>query len=446
MRSVHPILLLVVGICVLHVRAGMAQVGRVLDPDEAVRLGLAGNEAVRAARADAAAAGAQYRQARAARLPSVSSRAAYTRLSDNIPEIAFDTSFLPGLDTSFTLAPVELNRYRAELTAEQVLFTGFRLDNQIRAARRQARAAEHLAAQEESDVAFRIREAYWRLDQALAALDATEEALAQVEAHLRDVENRRNAGAALASDVLAVQTRRSEVRLDRVEAENAVQLARLTLNRLIGLPLDADVRPSADIDIQSLTDDVDGLVARALDARPALQALGAEAAASDALLDASQGAWFPEVALNGRYVYARPNEYFFTEQDIFKATWEAGVALRWDIWDGGSRRAEAGEARARFESAEARLEAARQDVAVDVTRQFLEVGRALAALAVAEQLVEEAEEALRVMRQQYVQGVALSADVLDAEQAFRSAQARRVQARADYAIARAALRNAVGEI
>jgi outer membrane protein len=446
MRMTHRILiLLILGIVSLPVGTGRAQPERALTADDSVRLALAHNSMLRAARADSAAAQAAYRQSRAARLPSFSTQASYLRLSDNIPEISLPADTLPGLGTT-TFAPVELNQYYAEVAVEQPLFTGFRLTNQIRAARRLADAAAGDAAQEEADVAFQVRRAYWRLYQALAVREVTDEALGQVEAHLRDVRNRRDAGAALVSDVLAVQTRRSEVRLEGVEAANAVRVARLELNRLTGLPLAAEVRPVAEVTVESLPEEVAELVAHALDTRPALAALGARVEASDAEVAVTQGAWLPEVALNGRYIYARPNPYFFTEQDEFRGSWEAGVVLRWKLWDGGARQAETRQAQARSEGVRARLAAARETVAVEVMRQNLEVQRAAEAVAVAGENVEEAAETLRMVRLQYAEGASLSAQVLDAEQALRSARARRTQALADYAVARAALLNALGQV
>ena len=426
-----------------------AQQIRMLGPDESVRLGLEHNASLRAARADAAAAGAAYRRARAARFPAVSAQANYTRLSDNIPAIEFSTDFLPGTDTTFTLAPVELNRYYSELYVEQPVFTGFRVHHQIASARHEAEAAAQEAVQEEADVAYLIREAYWRLYEAMAAGEASDRAIEQVEAHLQDVQNRIDEGAALRSELLVVRTRRSEVRLDRIEAENAVQVARLELNRLIGEPFDTELVPEPDATeavLEPPPTDIDGLVSQARAARPGLQALEAQIQASAARLRATRGGWFPGLAVFGRYVYARPNQYFFTEQDEFKGTWEAGAALQWDLFDGGARFAETQEARARLESMEARLTAAQEQVAVEVARQVLEARRAFEAIAVAEQSVEEAEEALRTMRQQYAEGVALSADVLDAEQALRAARAARAAAAADYAVSLAGIRRAVGEV
>ncbi len=444
-RTYRLFLLFLLAIGGAYGRPALAQQTRSLTPDEAVRLGITNNALLQAARADADAATASYRQTRAARLPSLRSQASYTRLSDNIPEIAFSTDFLPGPDTTFTLAPVELNRYYAEISLEQPLFSGLRLHQQIRASRHQAAAATYQATQEEADVALQIRQSYWLLYQALAVQEATQAALAQVNAHLQDVQNRRAVGAALLSDLLAVQTRRSEVELENLEANNAVRVARLELNRHTGLSLDTVVLPDAEPAQEPLAEELSTLVAHALDAQPTLKALDEQVAALDAQVKATHGAWLPEVALTGRYVYARPNQYFFTEQDAFKGTWEAGAVMRWNLFDGGAKLAETQQARARLASAQARLTAMKENVEVMVTRQYLEVQQAIEAVAVAEQIVVDANETLRMVQQQYAEGASLSALVLDAEQAARTAEARQARALANYAIARAALLHALGQ-
>jgi outer membrane protein TolC len=67
-------------------------------------------------------------------------------------------------------------------------------------------------------------------------------------------------------------------------------------------------------------------------------------------------------------------------------------------------------------------------------------------VAVAAEGVQQAEESLRVTREQYNEGIVLSAQVLEAEQAYRAAQARHTRALAEYAIGRAALLHVSGEV
>ena len=410
-------------------------------------MGLEYNARLRAALADVDAARASRRLVDAARLPAVRSQASYTRLSGNIPSVEFT---LPGFDSVFTFQGVQLDRLNSELSLELPLLTQLRLGHESRAAGHDAVAAELTLEQERSDVAFEIRRAYWNLRRALDLRSVVETALAGVEEHLGVVRQRVEHGAALARDLLAAQTRRSEVLLQQVEAANAVRLGELELNRLIGLPLDSPLRPVSMPDAAPVPPAPDmgvgSLSAAALEDRPRIAALNRQVLGLRERLGAAEASRLPEVDFVGRYLYSRPNPYFFTEQDRFRSSWELGISGRWAIWEGGRRSAQEGEARARLEAAEARLQETSELVAVETARRQLEVRRAAEAVDVAEQNVREAEESFRVVREQFGEGMALSADVLDAEEALRQARASRAAALADHAIADAAVLNALGRV
>jgi outer membrane protein len=438
-KNLRPLLVVVLG-WAIATSAG-AQDAVPLTLDDAVEQALERNRGLEAARAEAREARAAYDQMRAGRLPSVEARGSYTRLS-TAPEAEFA---VPGVDTTFTLFPIPLNQVHSEVGVQMPLFTGSRLTNQRRAAEQLARAATLLADQEAADVAFEVRTAYWRVQQATALREAIEAVLAAVEEHVRRVETLVAEGAALPLDLLAARTRRSEVLLERVEAESAIRVAGLQLNRLIGLPLETRVVPATP-PAAELAVDLDALISQAVEARPQLAAMAANVRALEADLAAKRGAWLPEVAAFGRLVYARPNPIFFLEQDEFRAHLEGGLTARWTLFDGGARPAVRRQAEARLDAAAARLADAQELVAVEVRRRYLELQRAAEAASVAAQHLTEAEEAFRVVRVQFAEGVALAAQVLDAEQALRAATARQTQAAGEIAIAHAAVLNVTGEV
>lgn len=428
-------------LCLLPLAELHAQ--EVLTPEESVERALEEHGLLRSTEAEAREAEAALREARSTWWPSISTQASYTRLSDNIPAIEAE---FPGLDTTFAIAPVELNRYHAEVSIEQPLFTGLRRLSQNQAAEHRAGAAREEVDRQRSVVAFETRQAYWSLFEARARLEALEASLEQVEAHLEDVRRQQEVGAALERNVLAAQTRRSEVLLDRVEAENAVRSARLELIQLTGLPADAELELSAEPDGEPPEASLDELVAEARSEHPELSALREEVSALESDRRSAGRQWLPEAALTGRYLYARPNQYFFTEQDRFRPSWEAGVVFRWDLWDGGRRGAETEQASARLEGARARLEHVEERLEAEVTRRYLDAEGAREAVEVARETVDEAEESFRVVQQQFETGAALSTDVLEAEAALRAAQSREAAAEANYATARAGLLNALGRI
>lgn len=434
-------------LAVLSSSAVTAQTVREITVEEGVRLGLQQNARLRAARADADAAQAGVRQVGSARMPALRSMASYGRLSDNIPPVEFT---LPGYDSTFTFQGVQLDRFQTELSLDVPILSQFRLGHETRAARHDAAAAELTLEQERSDVAFEIRRAYWNLRRALELRATVEAALGAVEAHLLVVQDRVEEGAALRRDLLAAQTRRSEVRLDQVEADNQVRVGRLELNRLIGLPLDEPLQPVSEsgetLSRETRSGDSGPTSTMPQDERPRLAALERQVLGLRERVSAAGTTWLPELGFYARWLRAKPNPYFFMEQDRFNSTWEVGISGRWAIWEGGRRSAARSEARARLEAAEARLELTTEQLAVESARLRLEALRAAEAVGVAEQNVREAEESFRVVSNQFEEGVALSADVLDAEEALRRARARLADAMADEAIAEAAVLNSLGRV
>jgi outer membrane protein TolC len=440
-------LLLWVLLAVLGPNVANAQDVRDLTVEEGVRLGLEHNAYLRAAHADVEVARAGVSQVGAARLPALRSQGSYGRLSSNIPGVEFT---LPGSDSTFTFQAVQLDRFQGELSLDVPILAQLRLRHETRAAGHDAAAAALSLEQERSDVAFEIRRAYWNLRRALDFRGTVAAALAGVEAHLLVVRERVEEGAALARDLLAAQTRRSEVLLEQVEADNQVRVGQLELNRLIGLPLDETLRPVSEpgevIPPETSRGGPSVPMAAAQDGRPRIAALERQLLGLRERLSASGTSWFPDLDFYARWLHAKPNPYFFMEQDRFNATWEVGITARWAIWEGGRRSAARREARARMEAAEARLQATEEQVAVETARLQLEVQRAAEAVGVADENVHEAEETFRVVSNQFEEGVALSADVLDAEQALRRARARSADALADKAIAEAAVLNALGRV
>jgi outer membrane protein TolC len=418
-----------------------------LTPEEAVRLAWEQSNLLEAGQAQLAGARAQFQELRTAFYPTVGSRAQYRRLSPNVDDIGLDSASFPGLDTAFfDLFPIYLNQYSVELNIEQPVFSGFRLRNEAQAGADRVEAAQHELTATRAAVALQALEAYWSLAQAQAQQTVSEAAIKQLEEQLRNVQNRRDVGLALERDVLSLRTRLAEVRLDAVDADHAVRLAELELRNMLDLPQDVRIEPQAEPETGLIeTTDVAELVNRSLTERANIQAQAKQVEALQNELEVARAGWYPDVSAFGRIIYGRPNPNLFVSSRDPEATWEVGVTASMDLWDWGRTRSQVRQAEARLVQATEQLEMMRDSVELEATRQYLNVIRAREALAAAEIAVQEAEEAYDVIRDRYGQGLALTADLLEAEAAYRRASARLAAGRAERALAVAALRAAVGE-
>ncbi|MBI2946261.1 MAG: TolC family protein, partial [Verrucomicrobia bacterium] len=124
-------------------------------------------------------------------------------------------------------------------------------------------------------------------------------------------------------------------------------------------------------------------------------------------------------------------------------SYTAGVMAEWDLWDGHRTRAKVREARAALESAQEEHRKLRLALDFELEQTRLNLKAANERLAVTDQVIAQASQSADLTRARFEQGLALPAQLIDAETALVAARVRRAEAEADQRIAIAALRKAL---
>jgi outer membrane protein TolC len=266
------------------------------------------------------------------------------------------------------------------------------------------------------------------------------------DAHLTDARNRESFGLAARNEVLAVQVERDRAELAAVRAGNAAQVASADLARLVGVETEAAIEPVEPLEVgaRGLESDVLALARQAQRARPERAALLARVEAAAARVGAERGARRPQVSLAAGLDYANPNRRILPPEARFQESWDVGVSVAWNVFDGGRGAAAVARAEARHQAVRSQLEDLDRRLSVQVTQRALDLRSARAAALVAERALESARENQRVAGERYRAGVLSSAELLDAEVLLLRAALERTEARAQVRLAEAALRRAVG--
>ncbi|MCU0244598.1 MAG: TolC family protein [Acidobacteria bacterium] len=432
--------------------AATAAERRPLSLDEAVAAGLAASPALHASRMKVEASAARAREVAAGRLPAFRLGAGYTRLSEVPP---FQVT-LPVSPVPIVVSQNYFNNWNLRLSVQQPLFTGFRLEAGAESARLLEGSAAADLERDRAELVFAVKSAYWGLAKALEVEAVVGENVRQVAEHLKDVRAFFEQGLLVRNEVLRAELQLSNAELMAIDARDAVEVARTALANLIGLPLDAEIEPTTTAESHAArgpeaavagagTADAPALIDRALRNRPELRAADLRVRASDAGLKAARSGFYPQVALAGNYYYLRPNPRYMPALDKFKGTWDIGLAVSFDLWNWGQTKRQAEQAKA--QAAQARdARALLEDQAVlEVTQSRLALARAREKTTVAAAAVVQADENLRLVRDRFRQGVALNAEVLDAEVFLLQAKMTRTQAGIDLVLAEARLEKALGE-
>jgi outer membrane protein TolC len=356
---------------------------------------------------------------------------------DDEPAFRFDFPGVPLLTDTFPYAQDESFAFRSKL--DLPLYTSGRIKHGIAAAGARLSSIRRGLEQAKTDLKLQVAEDYVTVLRAQRELGLMETTVKSLEAHLRDVQLLFKYEQVPVNDLLAAQVSLSDARQSAIRAHNQLDASRAAYNRRLGRPLSAPVR-IAELEAEPVPEDLETLTARALEKRPALRRLQAEALALEHQAQSVVAENRPQIELRGEYAF---EENRFRSPEGITA---AGVGVSWNVLDFGRNRHEAAAISDRAESARRLLAELESAVALEVRRAWLHVQETRRRLEVTAEAIQQAEENLRVVRERYNSGMGISTEVLDAEKLRNQAFRNHETATYDAVLAVLRLRHAAGEL
>jgi outer membrane protein TolC len=445
-----------------------------LSLDDAIRSAAQRSDEARLARSQVEVAQAQVASVRSAALPQVNANLGYTRtfkslfdsgssielpdsmrfspdpslpLSDRITYLEDNAGLagLGGLGSLFGNLPFgQKNAYSAGISASQLLYSGGRTGAALDIARSYRSASESQLVEQLSEVEFQVKGAYYQALFAQELQGAAREALDQAERFLEQERLRHEAGRSSELDLMRAEVARENLRPRLVEAQNAAELARLNLLRLVGLPLTQQVQLSTPLEVPA------GASGAAIDPlelrnRPALDAMARQVEIREGQVKVARGEFLPSVAVQmnyGRQMF--PTEAFRLDGE-WRTDWSATVGVQIPLFSGLKRKAELDKARVELEQARLQLSQVRKQVELEFEQARGERDRSLAEIAARGRTVEQAQRVYDLTALRYERGLATQLEVSEARLALLQARTNQAQALRDYHTAGARLVRALGQ-
>jgi len=409
---------------------------------ESIQIALRKSKVLAAAREKLKEAEAKRGEARAKLLPQISNSSTYTRL-DVAPYMSlskFPFPMPPGTPSRIPMG--DRNIYSVVTSVQQPLFTGFRLLNSYEIAQYGVQAQRFDLQKTRAEVIFNVENAYWGVVKAQQFEAVSEQAVKQMEAHVKDLENMYQVGMVAQNDLLRAKVQLSNTKLMRIKAANAIQMAKAAFCSALGIALNTDFvldaqlkyRPGSEITLEEAKQ-------MALRERPEVKAMQYNLKIAQKAVALSRSQWLPNLVLIGNYNYKRPNR---ENEKKWYRSWDVTLALQMNIWDWGSIHYQTSQAQHRLRQAKEGFEQLKDGIILEVTQSYLALHEAAEKVTVSEENVAQAQENYRVTEERFKQGMATNTDVLDANTLLTQAKMDHIQALADYNIARARLKKAIG--
>lgn len=409
---------------------------------ESIELGLQNSKDLKISQSILKSSDAKVSEVNSMFLPQLKFMANYTRLSDNVPAFEVTTPFSP---VPIKISDPVLDNYNLRLSLQQPLFTGFKLLSSKKAAEYNFNAAEAEYSKEMNEAALNIHNAFWNYYRAEEVRNLLEKSLGQIENHLKDTKNFLENGLVTQNDYLKLQVQYSNTKLQLIEAENNLVIARAIFNKSVGLPLESKTEISVvEIKVQNSVYDFEELLKEAKQSRNEIQSLSFRLKAAEENTASAQSGWLPSIYLTGNYYYSNPNARFQPLANQWNDTWDVGLTLNWDIWDWGLTSSKKTQAEELSVQTQASLEKLNDNIEVEVYQSYLNLMKSKEKVEVSKLSLEQASENYRITSEKYIEQLATSSDLIDAEVSELQAATNLTSSLIEFNLANVRLEKAVG--
>lgn len=453
---------------------------RLLSLDEAIKLGMGASIPLHTAAAKVEEQTAKLAEANADMLPSVLLSGSYTRLSDIIaPRIDFGSSanpfakltqsdiqgFSPDVQRLLSTVqtrnqapvggegaggiqfPVLLNNFDFRLIASYTVFSGFRQQATKAMSEFYAEASSKDFERSKQTTRFTIVQAYWQVYQTQQLRVIAEQTTAQARQRLSNAEQMQKNGQMNKNDVMRQQVIVANNVVAQIRAANNERLAIVSLNNLLGLPLEAQLELTTN-PVQPPTEampPLDSLIDIALERRPDVQSTDYQTKAADESIRIAQSGWFPNVSLEAQYIYANPNIRFLPlASDRFDGTWQAALKFSWTVWNWGITGYKVRQAEAQATQLRDALASTKNGIKVALVQKYLTLSQSLESIRAAKDALDQAQENNRNEIERFQRGSSLLADLNEAQRSEAQAKTNYINSLVDFQIAVADFRATVG--
>lgn len=417
------IVLLVAALLFLHTTPAF---GEAVTLREAISRALASNYRLKAASLEQGAARQEVSASRSRYLPRVhlESGALLSNTPSRVFMMKLDESRI-NPETDFTQDalnhPSARGDFRSALALEQPLLD-FGISTGVALAGKDAEAAEVALQLSREQTAFRVYQAYLGVRKARAFSEIADQSLASAREHARLADVREKDGIGLKSDQLRAATGLAEAEQRLISSKNDLLLARMRLSLEVGgrqgEALDISETPGVEEPAPA-----QDLVVLAQRSRPELKAGEKAVERGDLLVRQAGNAYLPTLYASAAYQINDRDLPFGADKD----SWNLGVNLRWELFDGGLRSHRKEKAHLSRNAAAALLENDRREVALQVTESVLRRQEAELRLESARGAVKAAQEGVRLIALRFQNGLSTMVELMDAETALNRSRANLVE-------------------
>ena len=300
------------------------------------------------------------------------------------------------------------------------------------------------------NLVFQVTQAYYEVLKAQELVKVDRQNLDRSRENRERVEAYVEAGIQIEADIATAQVREANSELALLNDQNQLDIALANLPRIMGLNPATRIRvvenkePKNEVEIVDIS--LDEAINHAIKVRPEFMVGKSNIKQTEYALRLTKLTRYPK--LNAQYNHDfNLDDYFDDSEDLGHLRyWRFAATLDFPIFDGGVTKRRVDELELQLDRIREDLEDLKRSVALEVQQAYLNLIRAAKSVEISGAQVRDARLSLNVIRERFIQELAILIELLDAQTAFASALTSQVRIFYDYQIAQASLQKVLGDL
>jgi outer membrane protein TolC len=333
---------------------------------------------------------------------------------------------------------VRFSNSDARVSMSEDLFDLHAIDN-VRAASANVRAAGYTFNSAKETVTLAVAASYLLVISAESQVEAAAAEVKTAEALQRLAEDRESAGLSPNIDTLRARVELQVRRQNLIEANNNLAKQRITLMRVLGLPVHQEFKLVSRVPYKPLPPITEEMaLQRALAERPDYLAAEQQVKAAELMKRSAEAEYLPSIGISGDYgtLGTHPSNMF--------PTWTVNAGVRIPIFQGGKVEADIRQAEAVLQQRKAQREDLRGRIEQDVADAMLDVAAAAEQVEVARATLDYAQQTLTQSQDRFSAGVTNNIEVIQAQESLATANEQFISSLYSHNIAKVLLARATG--
>lgn len=374
---------------------------RPLSLEQAIELALSNSEKSKIADTKVSTASYELKSTKSNRYPDLELSGQYLKLTKANADIKLDT----GDEESSSNSPDIGHIMIGQATASVPLFSGFKINNLIKASKNNYQAAHYNAINEKQEIALQTVYDYVNLYKADISVELIEENLERAKQRVSDFSAMEKNGLLARNDLLKAQLQQSNIELNLEQAKKNQKISNYKLVTLLHLPTGSLVEiQNSDFNNPGILGISDSIQ------RGDLKAIYFEKEAAKNQIKVAQSSYYPSIALTGGYT-ALEVENVMTVTDAMNVGLGVSYNLA-DIFKVGSK---VKAAKSKVKELEYTMALVEDQIDVQVEDALQNYKLSIKKFQVYQKAQDQATENYRIVKDKYDNGLVDTNDLLEAD-------------------------------